>query len=125
MTFGSLVKQKRIDKRIGLRQFCLALSIDPGTWSRVERDLEAPIQNEAKLKNIANFLGLLESEMEDFMYQAKLATGKLPDDVRSNVDLMSVLPAFFRTVNNVKPTQEELRHYVDKLLDYETRKKSL
>ncbi|MFT5466346.1 MAG: transcriptional regulator with XRE-family HTH domain [Verrucomicrobiales bacterium] len=42
MTFGELIKDLRIEKRLMLRQFCQQLGLDPCNWSKIERGLTPP-----------------------------------------------------------------------------------
>ena len=44
---------------------------------------------------------------------ANIDAGIIPDDIRSNEEVLKALPMFFRTIRSDKPTAEEL----DKLID--------
>lgn len=120
MTFGTLVKDKRLAKKMGLRRFCLATNMDPSTWSKVERGLAPPTQNESKLLGIADVLGLNPNERREFLDQAKVASGRIPEGVQQDRDLMEVLPAFFRTIQDMRPSQEEFRAYVEAMVKHES-----
>jgi len=68
-----------------------------------------------KLKKIARALGIKIGsetwrEMKDM---ANIDAGIIPDDIRSNGEVLKALPMFFRTIRSDKPTVEEL----DKLID--------
>jgi hypothetical protein len=49
-------------------------------------------------------------EMKDL---ANIDAGIIPDDIRSDAEILKALPMFFRTIRSDKPTAEEL----DKLID--------
>ena len=49
--FGEFIKQKRLEKDLGLREFCRQLDEDASNWSKIERGIMGPPQDEGKLKN--------------------------------------------------------------------------
>jgi transcriptional regulator with XRE-family HTH domain len=112
--FGDFIKEIRIKKEMSLREFCKQVEIDASNWSKIERGLLAPPQDEDKLKKIARILGIRSGsetwkEMKDL---ANIDAGIIPEDIRSDEDVLKALPMFFRTVRSDKPTAEEL----DKLI---------
>ena len=112
--FGEFIKEKRIAKGISLREFCKRIEIDASNWSKVERSLLAPPQDEEKLRKIAQLLDVkigspLWKEMKD---KANIDAGIIPEDIMSDEKVLNSLPIFFRTIRSEKPTPEEL----DKLI---------
>ena len=59
--FGELIKKIRTEKRLGLREFCLAADFDPSNWSKVERGVSSPPQDQKILNRIVAILGLPEN----------------------------------------------------------------
>mgnify|MGYP001260691161 FL=1 len=113
--YGEFIKAIRIKKEISLREFCKQVEMDASNWSKIERGVLAPPQDEEKLKKIARVLGIkigsyTWKEMKDM---ANIDAGIIPDDIRSNEEVLKALPMFFRTIRSDKPTAEEL----DKLID--------
>lgn len=113
--FGEFIKARRIDKGISLREFCKRIEIDASNWSKVERGLLAPPQDEEKLRKIAQALGIkfgsaLWEEMKD---KSNIDAGIIPEDILSDEKVLNSLPMFFRTIRSEKPTPEEL----DKLIN--------
>jgi transcriptional regulator with XRE-family HTH domain len=113
--FGEFIKEKRIEKGISLREFCKRIEIDASNWSKVERGLLAPPQDEEKLRKMAQVLGFkfgssLWKEMKD---KANIDAGIIPEDILTDEKVLNSLPLFFRTLRSEKPTPEEL----DKLID--------
>ena len=113
--FGEFIKEKRIEKGISLREFCNRIEIDASNWSKVERGLLAPPQDEEKLRKIAQVLNIkfgspLWKEMKD---KANIDAGIIPEDILTDPKVLNSLPLFFRTIRSEKPTPEEL----DKLID--------
>ena len=113
--FGEFIKERRIEKSISLREFCKRIEVDASNWSKVERGLLAPPQDEEKLRKIAQVLNIkfgspLWKEMKD---KANIDAGIIPEDILTDQRVLNSLPLFFRTIRSEKPTPEEL----DKLID--------
>jgi transcriptional regulator with XRE-family HTH domain len=113
--FGEFIKEKRIEKGISLREFCKRMEIDASNWSKVERGLLAPPQDEEKLRKIAQALNIklgspLWREMKD---KANIDAGIIPEDILSDEKVLNSLPLFFRTIRSEKPTPEELDRLID------------
>ena len=113
--FGEFIKERRINKSISLREFCKRVEIDASNWSKVERGLLAPPQDEERLRKIARVLDIkfgsaLWKEMKD---KANIDAGIIPNDILSDEKVLNSLPMFFRTIRSEKPTPEEL----DKLIN--------
>ncbi len=113
--FGEFLKERRIAKGISLREFCKRVEIDASNWSKVERSLLAPPQDEERLRKIARALDIkfgsaLWKEMKD---KANIDAGTIPEDILSDERVLNSLPMFFRTIRSEKPTPEDL----DKLID--------
>jgi transcriptional regulator with XRE-family HTH domain len=113
--YGEFIKEIRMNKEMTLREFCKLVEMDASNWSKIERGLLAPPQDEEKLKKIARVLGIkigsdTWKEMKDL---ANIDAGIIPEDIRSDEEVLKALPMFFRTMRSDKPTPEEL----DKLID--------
>jgi transcriptional regulator with XRE-family HTH domain len=113
--FGEFIKEKRINKGISLREFCKIIEVDASNWSKIERGLLGPPQDEGKLEKIAEVLKIKVgsaswNEMKDL---ANIDAGIIPEDIRNNERVLQSLPMFFRTLRSDKPSAEEL----DKLIE--------
>jgi len=111
--FGNEVKDLRISKGISLREFCKATGEDPSNWSKIERELMAPPTDHDRLERIALVVGIPPNSIQDFIAKAEVAAGSIPKFVMTNEVLLSQLPAFLRTVDNVKPTEEDFRKIIE------------
>lgn len=108
--FGEFIKKIRAERRLGLREFCIAADCDPSNWSKIERGVLPPPQDkEAQLK-IAATLGISEGgdQWNRLVDLAAVSAGKIPEYVLEDVELLKQLPVFFRTISGKKPTREEL-----------------
>ena len=115
--FGDFIKLLRIERGISLREFCRRLSTDASNWSKIERGVLAPPQDEGKLNQIAEILGIeedsvLSTELKD---KAAVDAGIIPKDLLSDQETLNALPMFFRTVRSEKPTAEELERLIEKI----------
>jgi transcriptional regulator with XRE-family HTH domain len=110
MMFGEFIKERRIAKGISLREFCKRLEMDASNWSKIERGLLAPPQDEGKLKEIARALDIkFDSALwKDMKDKANIDAGIIPEDILSDERVLNSLPIFFRTIRSEKPTPEDL-----------------
>jgi transcriptional regulator with XRE-family HTH domain len=113
--FGEFIKKRRIDKGFGLREFCKQIEMDASNWSKVEREVLSPPQDEEKLRAIAQALGIKlgSNEWKEMKDLANIDAGIIPADILSDKQVLDSLPMFFRTIRSEKPTPEEL----DKLIN--------
>lgn len=108
--FGDFIKGIRSAKRLGLREFCIAADCDPSNWSKIERGLLSPPQDQGVLSRIALILGIVENSKEwNLLFDyAAISAGNIPPYVLNDAELVKRLPVFFRTATGKKPTAEEL-----------------
>lgn len=107
--FGDLLWDLRIKKELTLREICGLVNYDPSNWSKIERGRLSPPSDRAVLLKWAKALGLTNKiEIENFVDLAQVSQGIIPEDILSQKDAVGYLPAFFRTLRNERPTQEEI-----------------
>lgn len=115
--FGNYVRELRLSKDIGLRQFCIAAEVDPSNWSKVERGIIAPPTDEDTLERISKVLGIEKGspEWHQLSDRAFADRGIIPSDVMEDEELVAALPIFFRTARGQKPDPDELQQLVELL----------
>jgi transcriptional regulator with XRE-family HTH domain len=115
--FGEFVKKERLKRDLGLREFCRALTFDASNWSKIERGILPPPQDEGRLKEIANLLGIDEKseKWQELKDTANIDAGIIPKDFLSDGEVLKSLPLFFRTIRSEKPTAEELDRLIRKI----------
>lgn len=113
--FGELIKKIRTEKRLGLREFCLAADFDPSNWSKIERGIMSPPQDQSVLNRIAAILGLAQNSKErEYIFDyAAIDAGKIPQYILNDAELVKRLPVFFRTATGKKPSVEELKRLAE------------
>ncbi len=117
--FGKLVKELRAAKRLGLREFCVAVDYDPSNWSKIERGIMAPPQDASLLKRVTLALGIEEDSAtaQNLVDFATIDAGRIPHYVLDDAALLKKLPIFFRTIAGRKPSREELEKLAQVLRD--------
>jgi len=113
--FGKILKELRIQKGLTLRKASRLASYDPSNWSKIERGEISPSSDEKILRKWANTLGISKNvkKTQEFIDQARIARGIIPQDILSQENAVKYLPAFFRTVRNKKPTKEEIDQLIE------------
>jgi len=106
--FGSLLNKLRIENNLSIREVCKLVSYDPSNWSKIERGLISPPSDDKTLKLWAKTLKIKGNDVQEFIDDAKIAQGIIPDDILDKKEMLQLMPAFFRTIRNKKPTKEEL-----------------
>ncbi len=86
MSFGGVIRERRIGLGIGLMDMSERLGISAPYLSRIERDLESPPRDEL-IERAAAILGL---QMDDLFVKAR----RLPPDMRD--DMEKVVRAYRR-----------------------------
>lgn len=111
--FGQLLKDLRIMNGLSLREVCKLVDYDPSNWSKIERGVLSPPTNNI-LQKWSKALGLStgSKEYKEFIDEANIAQGIIPEDILANKDIVRSLPAFFRTLRNEKPTKEEIEQLI-------------
>lgn len=111
--FGKILSELRIKKELSLREICKETGYDPSNWSKIERGLISPPSDDKTLIKWAKVFDLGSKKMREFIDEAKIAQGIIPDDVMTSKHALNALPAFFRTLRNEKPTKEEIDRLIE------------
>jgi transcriptional regulator with XRE-family HTH domain len=119
MTFGEKIKELRLRKDLGLREFCLMFSLDASNWSKIERGRIKPLlpreYNEETKKKFYNdtqadfltrnedislieYLCCQDEKVKDeVMALYYIARKEIPDEIAYNEEkLKTLLPLFVR-----------------------------
>lgn len=115
--FGEIIKSLRLERNLGLREFCRHLSMDASNWSKIERGVLAPPQDTEKLEQIMKVLDIAKDTeiYNELMDKAAIDAGIIPKDILTDREILNSLPMFFRTVRSEKPTPEELERLIEKI----------
>lgn len=112
--FGKTLKNLRIVRNLSLRDVYKLTNYDPSNWSKIERGKMSPPSEEVVLRKWAEILGLkTKKEIQEFIDEAIIAQGIIPEDILSQPNAVEYLPAFFRTLRSKKPTKEEIDRLIE------------
>ena len=111
--FGSLLNKLRSENNLSIREICKLVAYDPSNWSKIERALISPPSDDKTLKLWAKTLKVKAEKIQEFMDDARVAQGIIPDDILNKAQMLELMPAFFRTVRNKKPTKEEIDRLIN------------
>ena len=111
--FGEYIKEKRMGMGLTLRAFCMHNNEDPSNWSKMERGLLRPPTDDARLNNIARMLNMDSDDTTAMRDMACAESGRVPQDIMSDVNLVEHLPVMFRTIRNESLTGEQLDSLVE------------
>lgn len=113
--FGQNLKRMRISQNLSLREVCKKTNYDPSNWSKIERGIIASPSNEKSLAKWAKALGLKSSDKryQEFIDEAQISQGIIPQDILAGEKTVGYLPAVFRTLRNEKPTKQEIDRLIE------------
>ena len=111
-TFGEFIKDKRIEHKTTLREFCRKMRIDPSNWSKIERGKLPPPKSKTVLTEIAQILDI-RKDSEGWQTLFDLAAiAQLPSELIDDQSIVDKLPVFFRTLRGEKPSRQELEELI-------------
>ncbi len=106
--FGSILKKYRMERDFSIRDICKIVGYDASNWSKIERGLLPPPTDERVLDVWASALKILKKDIRKFKDNAAIAQGIIPRDIIENKNIISLMPAFFRTIRGNKPKKEDI-----------------
>ncbi len=112
MSFGQILKDARINRRLTLRQCSAKLGIDASNWSKIERGINPAPKDIGVLEQWAEFFNLDPDTRQCFFDAAALSRRELPRDLASNGPFLQALPAFFRTVRGSEMPRDAMDQFV-------------
>ncbi|OGD78994.1 MAG: hypothetical protein A2Y64_04105 [Candidatus Coatesbacteria bacterium RBG_13_66_14] len=115
--FGDFVKAQRLALNLSLRRFCQKLELDPSNWSKVERGILPPPKDEVFLERLAVELGIEvgSPKWRELSDLAHVDRGEIPEYVMQDEELVKLLPVFFQTIDNIKPTRQDIIQLLESL----------
>lgn len=115
--FGEFFKERRKSLGLTLRRFCQEKGYDPANISKLERGLLPPPQKREKLEEYAKDLRISKGSTEwyQFFDLAYAATGRIPEEVLKDEELVEKLPVLFRTIRGQSVTEEQLDALIEKI----------
>jgi transcriptional regulator with XRE-family HTH domain len=110
--FGPLLRDLRLKANLGLRRFAELIDIKPSNLSDIENGRRHPPADSAKLREIAETLGLAEGSDEwQGLFDAARRRGDLPADIRHMAD-RKLVPALLRTIDNQQLGDDDISRLI-------------
>ncbi len=118
-TFGEMLREKRKELRLGLREFAQRAELDPGNLSKIERGRLGAPQTASTLDRIclALELDLDGNEAVALRDQAAAENGQIPEEILSDETVMARMPVLLRTVHNKQLGPEQLDRLIEMIKD--------
>jgi len=119
INFGETLRMLRVKAGFSLRDINKETGYDPSNWSKIERGLMLPPKDEVILERWVKALKIEVGSKEHkiFIDKANIAQGSIPQDILADKSIVDCLPAFFRTVRNKKPTNEDINLLINAIKD--------
>lgn len=111
--FGSIVRARRAELRLSLRDCALQANIDFGNLSKIERGRMAPPQDAEVVNRLVSVLSLDGEEADALRDAAALENGRIPASALADERVMAALPIFLRTAQNRQLDEATAEKLVD------------
>jgi len=113
--FGKFLKELRLRAGMGLRRFAELVDLKPSNLSAIETGRREPPADPAKLREIADAVGLVEGSDEwAKFFEAARRAGQLPADIRHMAD-RGLVPVLLRTVDNRRLSDDEIAELIQEI----------
>jgi transcriptional regulator with XRE-family HTH domain len=110
--FGTVLKQFRLRRGIGLRRFATMVDMLPSNLSAIEHGRRNPPSDAEKLEEVANALGLVRgSDDWAVFFDAARRSGELPADL-SHLAQHDLVPVLLRAIDNRSLGDEEIERLI-------------
>lgn len=115
LTFGSFVRQKRLERDMSLRTLAQKLELSPVYMSNIENNLK-PAPSQAKLDKLAQFFMLDKADTELLWdLAAKSRKQRVSVDLPEYIMDRDIVRVALRTARECEATDEDWQEFIDKL----------
>ena len=112
VTFSAYLKQLRLERGYGLREFARIIDMQPSNLSNLERGKLPPLRHKESLEVISDALGLSDDDprrKELFDLAVAGTPDRLPADLVSYAAEVKVIPLLLRTIAEKKLSESQIR----------------
>lgn len=114
MYFGEFIKKRRLQQKMGLRNFAEKIGEDAGNWCRIEKGQFSAPSDIKILNKICMVLDISDRE-KIYDLAAMSSKSKIPVDIKSQIQKNEIVPILFRTIGKKKLSQEQMRELVQRI----------
>ena len=112
--FGAIIRERRSELRLSLRDCALQANMDFGNLSKIERGRMAPPQDPEVVDRLISALGLEGTDRANVLRDAAaLENGRIPAGALADEAVMAALPIFLRTAQNRQLDEATAEKLVD------------
>lgn len=111
LTFDRFLREKRLEKNLGLREFARLIGMQPSNYCSIEAG-SLPAPPEDKLRRIAATLGLSIEDQRLLFDLAARSKDDIPVDLKNLIKKDAVIPALLRTVEDEKVGPKQIKKIV-------------
>lgn len=109
MSYAEMLRSRRLEKEMTLRDLSAKSDVDSAYISRVERGTIKPPQRDEILDSLHDALGLSKEESVELKNQAAIDNGLIPNSAAA----VKGVPLLLRTVARKKPGEDQIRRIID------------
>jgi len=116
LTWGEFVRTLRLKAGYGLRTFAALLGFQPSNYSNMETGKTKPPRDAARLREIAETLGITDKSEEWHRFHdlaAKAQKPSVPADVAEYAATRPVVPLLLRTTEGKRLSDSQIRELID------------
>ena len=114
--FGLMYRALRLQAGLGLREFCIQSELDPAYISRLERG-RIKLPKREKIEELALAVGLERgtAQWTELLTQADIEAERIPKEILDDEEVIELLPAVCRSLNNRKADRDKVLKLMDLL----------
>lgn len=115
LTFGSYVREKRLEREMSLRTLAQRLELSPVYMSNIENNLK-PAPSQAKLDRLVEIF-MLDKKDTELLWDlaAKSKKQKVSVDLPDYIMERDIVRVALRTARECEATDEDWQEFIDKL----------
>lgn len=115
LTFGSYVREKRMEREMSLRTLAQRLELSPVYMSNIENNLK-PAPSQAKLDKLVEIF-MLDKKDTELLWDlaAKSRKQKVSVDLPEYIMARDIVRVALRTARECEATDEDWQEFIDKL----------
>lgn len=116
MSFGKLIKEKRLKKNMTMKDVANRLELSVSYLSDIEKGRRNPLELD-KLQELSKILSLTQEEKNQMMDLAGKERNEVSPDLSNYVVKNQVVTDALRTAKNVDISEQEWFDFIEKILN--------
>jgi len=122
--FSDFLRQKRLEKKYGLREFARLIKMQASNYCNIESSSMPPPSDKLDLIAITLELPKGSSEYRKFMDLASQVRDEIPTDIQELIRDNTLIPAMLRTIEDHEVTPKQLKKIIEDIRSGRYRQKA-